>query len=120
MTINEIGLWRFIDERIRYMGFTRDKVDIQAWTVDIMSYYQEIDLEQNTVVLVSPVIDIPYTAQLIITGGNNEIVTSKEDYEKLTYANFQFFEDLIKITVKNYGLNFVPFRLEFLKLIPRL
>lgn len=118
--INEIGLWRMIDERIRYMNLTADKVDIQSWYVDVNSFYQEEQLNQDTAVLISPEIDIPYTAQLILDAGNNKLVTSKEDYEKLIYAGFQFFQDQLNITLTNYGTDFVPFRLEFLKIIPKL
>ena len=116
--INEIGLWRLIDERIKNMGFTREEVDIQAFCVDVTSYYVEEKLKQDTVVLVSPTIDIPYTAQLIIEGGNNKLDTSKEDYEKLAYAGYQFFQDQINITTSNYGLDFVPYRLEFIRISP--
>ena len=116
--INETGLWRLIDERIRNMGFIRDEVDIQAFCVDVTSYYIEIKLGQDTVVLVSPTIDIPYTAQLIIEGGNNKLETSKEDYEKLAYAGYQFFQDQINITTSNYGVDFVPYRLEFIRISP--
>lgn len=118
--INEIGLWRLIDERIRYMNLNANEVDIQSWYVDINSFYQEEQLGQDTVVLINPEIDIPYTAQLILDAGNNKLVTSKEDYEKLVYAGFQFFQDQLNITVSNYGTDFVPFRLEFLKIIPKL
>ena len=58
--INETGLWRLIDERIRNMGFTRDEVDLQAFYIDVTSYYKEVKLGQDTIVLVSPTIDIPF------------------------------------------------------------
>ena len=118
--INEIGLWRLIDERIRYMNLTANEIDMQSWYVDVNSFYQEEQLGQDTVVLINSEIDIPYTAQLILDAGNNKLVTSKEDYEKLIYAGFQFFQDQLNITVSNYGTDFVPFRLEFLKIIPKL
>lgn len=118
--VNEIGLWRLIDERIRYMNLSINEVDIQSWYVDVNSFYQEEQLGQDTAVLISPEIDIPFTAQLILDAGNNKLVTSKEDYEKLVYAGFQFFQDQLNITVSNYGTDFVPFRLEFLKIIPKL
>lgn len=120
LQINEIGLWRMIDERIRYMNLNINEVDIQSWYVDVNSFYQEEQLGQDTAVLISPEIDMPYTAQLILDAGNNKLVTSKEDYEKLVYAGFQFFQDQLNITVSNYGTDFVPFRLEFLKIIPKL
>lgn len=120
LQINEIGLWRIIDERIRYMNLNINEVDIQSWYVDVNSFYQEEQLGQDTAVLISPEIDIPYTAQLILDAGNNKLVTSKEDYEKSVYTGFQFFQDQLSITVSNYGTDFVPFRLEFLKIIPKL
>jgi len=116
--INETGLWRLIDQRIRNMGFTHEEVDIQAFYVDIVSYHQTIELGQDTVVLVNTEIDIPYTAQVILDGGNNKLETSKSDYEKLSYSGFQFFQDQISVTTSNYGIDFTPYRLEFIRISP--
>jgi hypothetical protein len=119
MMINEIGLWRLIDERIRYMGLkTPDEYDLQAFCVDIVSYHQTIELGQDTVVLVNSELDIPYTAQVILDAGNNKLETSKSDYEKLSYSQFQFFQDQIKVTTGNYGIDFTPYRLEFIRISP--
>jgi hypothetical protein len=118
MRLNETGLWRLIDERIRNMGFAPNDVDLQAFSVDITSYYQIIELEQDTVVLVNTELDVPYTAQIILDGGNNQMETSKEDYEKLSYAQYQFFEDRIVVTTSNYGIDFTPYRLEFIRIAP--
>ena len=118
MKINETGLWRLIDQRIRNMGFTHEEVDIQAFYVDIVSYHQTIELGQDTVVLVNTEIDIPYTAQVILDGGNNKLETSKSDYEKLSYSGFQFFQDQISVTTSNYGIDFTPYRLEFIRISP--
>ena len=116
--INETGLWRLIDERIRYMRLASDEFDIQAFYVDIVSYHQTIELGQDTVVLVNSELDIPYTAQVILDGGNNKLETSKSDYEKLTYSGFQFFQDQISVTTSNYGIDFTPYRLEFIRISP--
>ena len=117
--MNETGLWRLIDQRIRNMGFSSGEVDIQAFYVDIVSYHQIIELGQDTVVLVNTELDIPYTAQVILDGGNNKLETSKSDYEKLSYANYQFFQDLINVTTSNYGIDFTPYRLEFIRICPQ-
>jgi hypothetical protein len=119
MVLNEIGLWRLIDERIRYMGLTSpNEYDLQAFCVDIVSYYQTIELGQDTVVLVNSELDIPYTAQVILDAGNNKLETSKSDYEKLSYTQFQFFQDQINVTTSNYGIDFTPYRLEFIRISP--
>ena len=118
MKVNEIGLWRLIDERIRNMGFAIHDVELQAYCVDIVSYFQIITLGQDTVVLVNSELDIPYTAQIILDGGNNKLETSKSDYEKLSYANYQFFQDQINVTTSNYGIDFTPYRLEFIRISP--
>ena len=118
MIVNETGLWRLIDQRIRNMGFASDEVEIQAFCVDVNSYYQIIELGQDTVVLVNTELDIPYTAQVILDGGNNKLETSKSDYEKLAYAGYQFFQDLISVTTSNYGIDFTPYRLEFIRISP--
>ena len=118
MKLNEIGLWRLIDERIRYMGLAPDEYDLQAFYVDIVSYHQIIELGQDTVVLVNSELDMPYTAQVILDAGNNKLETSKSDYEKLSYAQFQFFQDQINVTTSNYGTDFTPYRLEFIRISP--
>jgi len=118
MVVNEIGLWRLIDQRIRNMGFAQGEVEIQPFCVDVNSYYQIIELGQDTVVLVNTELDIPYTAQIILDGGNNKLETSKSDYEKLAYAGYQFFQDLINVTTSNYGTDFTPYRLEFIRISP--
>ncbi|GHT78396.1 hypothetical protein FACS189464_1760 [Bacteroidia bacterium] len=117
---NEVGLWRLIDERILYMGLTRNEADIQSLVVDVVTPIQTIQLKQNTVVLVNETLDIPYTAQLVIAGGNNILVTSKCDYENTGYAGYQFFEDAIDVSVINYGVSYTPFRLEFIQIIPKI
>ena len=118
MAVNEIGLWRLIDQRVRNMGFAPHEVEFETEFVDINSYYQIIELGQDTVVLVNSELDIPYTAQVILDGGNNKLETSKSDYEKLSYANFQFFQDQINVTTSNYGIDFTPYRLEFMRISP--
>lgn len=116
--ISETGLWRLIDQRIRNMGLVAGEIDLQAWCVDIISYYQIIELGQDTVVLVNSELDIPYTAQVILDGGNNKLETSKSDYEKLSYAHYQFFQDRINVSTSNYGIDFTPYRLEFIRISP--
>lgn len=107
-----------IDERIRKLGLAPGGVTLESYCIDIVSYYQEEKLGQDTVVLVSQTLDVPYTAQIIIDGGNNKLETSKEDFERLSYAGYQFFQDQISITTSNYGIDFVPYRLEFIKISP--
>ena len=118
MKVNETGLWRLIDQRIKNMGFASNDVDIQAFYVDIVSYHQIIDLGQDTVILVNAELDIPYTAQIILDGGNNKLETSKSDYEKLSYSHYQFFQDQINVETSNYGIDFTPYRLEFIRISP--
>jgi len=118
MAVNEIGLWRLIDQRVRNMGFAPHEVEFETEFVDINSYYQIIELGQDTVVLINIEFDIPYTAQVILDGGNNKLETSKSDYEKLTYAGYQFFQDQINVTTNNYGTDFTPYRIEFLRISP--
>ena len=119
MKLNEQGLWKLIDQRIRAMGLTYEDVNIHAFYVNVRSTNQTEELGQDTVVLVNEEIDVPYTAQVIIDGGDaNKLETSKEDYEKLSYAGNQFFQDRITILTANYGLVFVPYRLEFLRISP--
>ena len=118
MLLNELGLWRMIDQRIRQMGFSAEDVCLTAYYVDINSSYQIIELDQDTVVLVNSELDLPYTAQVIIDAGNNKLETSKLGYEKLSYAGYQFFEERMTVATSNYGIDFTPYRLEFIRISP--
>lgn len=86
--------------------------------MDIVSSEHTIDLEQDTWVLVSSELDVPYTAQIILTSGNMMMETSKSDYEKQSYAQYQFFRNRLTVVTKNYGIRFIPYRLEFIRISP--
>ena len=119
MKLNEQGLWKLIEQRIRYMGLTANEVNLQSFFVDVKSTTQNEELGQDTVVLVNSELDIPYTAQVIIDSGNNKLETSKADYESQSYVRHQFFQDRITITTANYGVYFTPYRLEFIRISPQ-
>ena len=119
MKLNETGIWKLIEQRIRYMGLTADEVNLQAFSVDVRSTNQTVELGQDTVVLVNAELDIPYTAQVILDSGNNKMETSKSDYENLSYMRHQFFQDRIAIATINYGISFTPYRLEFIRISPQ-
>ena len=116
--INETGIWRMIEQKIRYMGLTAEEVNLQPFYIDVRSTNQTEELGQDTVVLVNGELDVPYTAQVIIDAGNNKLETSKKDYENLAYSGSQFFQDRITITTSNYGIDFTPYRLEFIRISP--
>jgi hypothetical protein len=116
--ICETGLWRFIDRRIRNMGLAAGEAVPEYFIAVIGSYHQIIELGQDTAVLVNLKLDIPYTAQLILDSGNNKFETSKLDYEHLTYARHQFFQDQINVTTNNYGIDFIAYQLEFIRISP--
>ena len=116
--INEQGIWRMIEQRIRYMGLTAEEVNLQPFHINIRSTNQTEELGQDTVVLVNQELDVPYTAQIIIDAGNNKLETSKKDYENLSYSGNQFFQDRITIITSNYGIDFTPYRLEFIRISP--
>ena len=118
MKLNEIVLSRMIDQRIRGMKLTPEQVNINAFYVDVRSPNQTEELGQDTIVLVNSQLDVPYTAQIIIQGGNNKLITSKKDYENLSYSGYQFFQERITILTKNYGVTFTPYRLEFVRISP--
>jgi len=118
MKLNEVGIWNLIEQRIRYMGLTKEEVNLQAYYVNIRFTVQTIELEQDTVVLVNSGLDIPYTAQVILDSGNNKLETSKADYENLSYSRHQFFQDRVTISTINYGMIFTPYRLEFIRISP--
>ena len=96
----------------------------QSWSSQFVNY--EIDSNSVTInldasellFLVSDEIDIPATAKVKIISADNIIQFSKKDYEFNKSFENECFRIYLKVTTTNYGINFIPYKLKFLKVTP--
>jgi len=94
------------------------------WSSEFINYEIDsnsvtIDLDASELLfLVSDEIDIPVTAKVKIISADNIIQFSKKDYEFNKSFENESFRMYLKVTTTNYGLNFIPYKLKFLKVTP--
>jgi hypothetical protein len=78
-----------------------------------------IQLDNNVLLLTSRDIDIPISATLTLESHDNLFTITRAEYCVTEYYKYQVFSNYLKISLKDYG-NYVPFRLEFLRIVPTL
>ena len=76
-----------------------------------------IELNNDILVLTSNDIDIPINATLSLESLENLFNITKAEYTIINFYKYQTFSYYLKIRLKNYG-SYVPFQLEFLRVIP--
>ncbi len=83
--------------------------------------YQEVSdiiwLGNDLLVLTSNEIDIPINSTLTLESLNNLFIITRAEYAIINYYKYQVFSNYIKISLKNFS-SYVPFQLEFLRIIP--
>ena len=87
--------------------------------IDIVNPYTIISLNKYIYLFVSEKLDAKIHTVVNITSPDNAFRFNKSILEGMTMPQRFFSEELI-IKIENYGLSFVPIRLEFLKIIPEL
>jgi hypothetical protein len=75
-------------------------------------------LDNSIYFLINESLDIPITAKVIITSPDAFFSTSKSEYAIMQSHNNQSFRNKLKVETKNYGVEFIPYTLEFLKVTP--
>ena len=90
------------------------------YTLDVNKPDQIIDLNKYIWLFVSESVDTrPYT-RIELKSPNNTLIFSKTVLEQM-HNQFRFFDEELEITVDHYGAkerDFIPFRLEFWRIIP--
>jgi len=80
---------------------------------------KNINLNNDILILTSQEIDIPINATLTLESHDNLFTITKAEYSIINYHKYQVFSNYLKIALKDYG-DYVPFQLEFLRIIPTL
>lgn len=75
-------------------------------------------LDNSIYFLINKKLDIPITAKVIITSPDAFFSTSQAEFDVLTSHQNQSFRNKLKVETKNYGVEFTPYTLEFLKITP--
>jgi hypothetical protein len=78
---------------------------------------KQLILNNDILILTSQEIDIPINSTLCLESHDNLFTITKAEYSVITYHKYQVFSNYLKISLKDYG-DFVPFQLEFLRIIP--
>lgn len=106
-----------IEQEISRLG--ADGFTLKQIRLEVISAYQVFEFYNDIVILSNEILDIPDTANLKLISSDNVLVTSKDAYENFNKnTRNEFFSNYLKITLSNYGTTFIPFILEFLKVIP--
>jgi hypothetical protein len=79
---------------------------------------QHFTLDNSIYFLINEKLDMPVTAKLILSSPDAFFSTSQTEYDTLKAHKNQSFRNNLKVETKNYGTEFVPFSLEFLKITP--
>lgn len=78
-----------------------------------------IRLDRNSLyILANTFFDVPETAKIKIFSDDNFFQTSKAEFISIADNNINIFRGYLHIVVSSYGLDFVPFKLNFLKITP--
>jgi len=80
--------------------------------VDNEKFYTK--LSNGLYFLINETLDIPTTATVVIEGQNNLLIASKDSFMRPLRA----FRSYLSVKTINYGTEFVPFSLQFLKVMP--
>lgn len=78
-----------------------------------------VNLETSLYFLMSKSINVPVVARLVIQSPDNLFASSQADFGQLELQELQSFRNNMKITLTNYGAQFIPYTLEFLKITPK-
>jgi len=91
---------------------------IEPFLLEISEPKININTKNDILILSNDKIDIPLTAKLIINSDDNVLITSKAEFNEWQDYKNQRFTKNISIELQNYGVNFIPFQLEFMRIIP--
>ncbi len=116
MIMTSERLQSLIKQKLQVMGF--EKYHAEPFLIPLDQPEKDIVLKNDFLFLNNYLLDIPVTATLQLQSSDNLFITSKIDYETLMDYRYQCFSEQLNITLENYGLSFIPFRLEFIKVTP--
>lgn len=89
----------------------------QAGAESYREVCKTINLNNDIWILTSNELDIPISATLTLESLHNLFAITKAEFSIVKYYKYQVFSNFLKISLKDYG-SYVPFQLEFLRIIP--
>lgn len=104
---------RRIEDELLADRFFMDTVLIRV-TKDV----EDFVLDNSIYFLINEKLDVPVTAKIIISSPDAFFSTSQADYDTLKAHKNQSFRNKLKVETRNYGAEFTPYSLEFLKVTP--
>jgi len=104
---------RRIKDEVLAEGYFMDTVLMRV-TKDVENFV----LDNSIYFLVNEKLDVPVTAKIVMSSPDAFFSTSQADYDILTAHKNQSFRNKLKVETKNYGAEFTPYSLEFLKVTP--
>lgn len=79
---------------------------------------QSFVLDNSVYFLVNESIDVPVSAKVIFDSPDSFFSTSKTDYDVMNAHKHQSFRNRLRVKTLNYGAEFTPYSLEFIKVTP--
>ena len=111
-------LWLTIKDNSQQIS--RPEILAEVKNVGSLNYSEvseTIPIGNDLLILTSSDIDIPINATLTLESLNNFFTITKAEYAIINYFRYQVFSSYLKISLKNFS-SYVPFQLEFLRIIP--
>lgn len=111
-----------INELVKIEAASRNikRYKTQTVFVDVIKPNMIIDLNKYPYLFCSESCDTKIHTKVELISSDNYFAFTKTTLEDADVSQFQFFTSELEIKVSNYGKpgSFIPFRLEFLKIIP--
>lgn len=111
-----------INELVKTEAASRNikRYKTQTVFVDVIKPNMIIDLNKYPYLFCSESCDTKIHTKVELISSDNYFAFTKTTLEDADVSQFQFFTSELEIKVSNYGKpgSFIPFRLEFLKIIP--
>jgi len=109
---------KLIENEARSRGI--EKYKIQTTFIDITAADLIFDLNKYIYLFCSEDIDCKIHTKVELISGDNYLAITKNVLKGMNNSKYQFFTGELEIKTSNYGKlgSFIPYRLEFYKIIP--
>ena len=97
-----------------------EKYKTQTVFIDVIKPNMIVDINKYPYLFCSEHVDTKIHTKVELISSDNYFAFTKTTLENADVSQYQFFTSELEIKVSNYGKqgSFIPFRLEFLKIIP--
>lgn len=106
-----------IERRVRNEVLANDYF-METVLMRITQEDQSFVLDNSIYFLVNEKLDVPITAKVIMDSPDAFFSTSQTDYDVLMAHKNQSFRNKLRVRTSEYGAQFTPYSLEFIKVTP--